>query len=64
MQARTAREFLIDIQLSMFKISGNSRRLIVCVIVFARLLKLFQSLGKGGFTATIFASFFIPYKII
>ena len=60
MQARAAREFFMNIQLSMFKISGNSRRLIVCVIVFARLPKLFQSLGKGGFTATIFASFFIP----
>lgn len=26
MQARTAREFFMNIQLSMFKISGNSRR--------------------------------------
>ena len=29
MQARTARDFFMNIQLSMFKISGNSRRIIV-----------------------------------
>ena len=29
MQARMAREFFMNIQLSMFKISGNSRRIIV-----------------------------------
>ncbi len=56
--------FFMDIQLSMFKISGNSRRLIIWIIVFACLLKLFQSLGKGGFTAAIFSSFFIPYKVV
>ena len=44
MQALRLANFFIDIQLSMFRISGNSRRFIVGVIVFARLPKLFHKL--------------------